>query len=272
VFGPDDPPDQQQADELGRVARWAPARRGDGRRGPSRPREPGRLFVFARHAESSANVAGVVSTEPDRLVGVTARGRAQARQLGAELANLDIDLAVCTRFLRTRQTLDVALRGRPVRVVIDAGLDEIRTGDFDGQPIEAYWSWEEHHTGSERLPRGESVDEALLRYANALRRLLSRTEPVTLLVVHEFALRHIAAAATTSSSLSSFPAFANGFPYLFDERAIERAAAGLEAWARSDLAERASEHVSTHAPGQPRMQRGSEAARERSGSPPRRES
>jgi hypothetical protein len=42
------------------------------------------------------------------------------------------------------------------------------------------------------------VDEALLRYANALRRLLSRTEAVTLLVVHEFA-RHIAGAAAAAS-------------------------------------------------------------------------
>jgi broad specificity phosphatase PhoE len=198
-----------------------------------------RLFVFARHADSSANVANVLSSDPARSVGLTARGRAQAHQLGAQLAHLHVDLAVCSRLLRTQQALDVALRGRQVPVVIDANFDEIRAGDFDGQPIEAYWSWEQHHTGSERFPRGESIDEALLRYANALRRLLSRTEMVTLLVVHEFALRHIAAAATTSSASQSFrPSFANALPYLFDECAIERAAAGLEASAQSDLAER----------------------------------
>jgi hypothetical protein len=56
---------------------------------------------------------------------------------------------------------------------------------------------------------------------------LSRTETVTLLVVHEFALRQIAEAATTPSSLSSIVAIANGLRYLFDERAIERAAASL---------------------------------------------
>jgi broad specificity phosphatase PhoE len=193
--------------------------------------------VFARHAESSANVAAVISSDPGGSEGLTARGRAQARRLGAQLATLDIDLAVCSCFLRTRQTLDVALRGRPVSVLINAGFDEVRAGDFDGQPIEAYWSWEEHHAESERLPRGESVDEALLRYANALRRLLSRTEPVTLLVVHELAVRHIAEAATTSSSPSSQASIANALPYLFDERAIERAAADLEESSQSDLAE-----------------------------------
>jgi broad specificity phosphatase PhoE len=198
----------------------------------TRARESVRLFVFARHAESSANVDHIVSSDPARAVELTARGRAQARRLGAQLANLDIDIAVSSGFLRTQQTLEVALRGRSVPVEIDSGFDEIRSGDFDGKPIDSYWSWEQGHTARERFPHGESVDESLLRYADALRRLLSRTETVTLLVVHEFALRRIAAAATTSLWLSSHPCFDNALPYLFDERALERAAAGLEASAQ----------------------------------------
>jgi hypothetical protein len=71
------------------------------------PRGP-RLFVFARHAESSANLEGLLSSDPARAVGLTARGRTQAHQLGAQLANFDIDLAVCSCFLRTRQTLELA--------------------------------------------------------------------------------------------------------------------------------------------------------------------
>jgi broad specificity phosphatase PhoE len=211
-------------------------------RRPSRPLESVRLFVFARHAESTANVARVVSSDPARSVGLTARGRAQAGQLGAQLAALDVELAVCSSFLRAQETLAIALRGRPVPVLIDRGFDETRAGDFDGKPIEAYWSWEQHHTPSDRFPRGESVDEALLRYVNALRRLLSRTEAVTLLFVHEFALRRIAQAATTPATLAR-ARFANALPYLFDERAIERAATILEESAQSDLAEHARRTV-----------------------------
>jgi broad specificity phosphatase PhoE len=208
-------------------------RRGDGPDTPPPPHESARLFVFARHAESSANIARVLSSDPARSVGLSARGTTQARRLGAQLANVDIDLAVGTSFLRTQQTIAVALRGRRVPVMIDPGFDETRAGELDGKPIEAYGSWVQQHAGNERFPRGESVDEALLRYANALRCLLSRAEPITLLVIHEFALRRIAEAATTSSSLPE----GNALPYLFDERAIERAAAGLEKLAQSDLAE-----------------------------------
>jgi broad specificity phosphatase PhoE len=208
----------------------------DGPRTTARRREPVRLFVFARHAESAANVADVISSDPARSVRLTARGKAQARHLGAQLANLDIDIAVGSCLLRSQQTIAVALRGRRVPVLNDPGFDEIRAGDFDGQPVDAYWSWREHHSGSEPFPHGESVDDALLRYASALRRLLSRTETVTLLVIHEFALRRISEAAKTRTSSSPEPPVANALPYLFDQRAIERAARGLEAAAKSDPA------------------------------------
>jgi broad specificity phosphatase PhoE len=187
-----------------------------------------RLFVFARHAESVANAANMLNSSPSQHVALTARGRTQARVLGAQLANLHVDLAVGTRLLRTRQTIDIALDGREVPTLIEPGFDEIRAGDLEGAPIEAYRSWQDQHTPGDRLPHGESIEEALRRYAGALQRLLDRTETVTLVVIHDLALRYIAAAAT-SSSPSNGTAFLNAVPYLFDEPAARRAAASLAA-------------------------------------------
>ncbi len=79
------------------------------------------------------------------------------------------------------------------------------------------------------MPHGESLDGALRRYADALRRLLARAGAVTLVVTHELALRHIAAAAAPGSLLWPDTDFANAVPYLFDSRAVRRAAAGLAA-------------------------------------------
>jgi broad specificity phosphatase PhoE len=146
------------------------------------PADTLRLLVFARHAESAANAADVINTNPSQPVALTARGRAQARALGAQLAGLHVDLAVGTRLLRTQQTIDLALDGRPVPTLIEPGFDEIRAGDLDGARIEAYWSWMDQHTPGDRLPHGESIDDALRRYARALRRLLGRKEKVTLVV------------------------------------------------------------------------------------------
>jgi broad specificity phosphatase PhoE len=171
----------------------------------------------------------VLSTDPSRPVTLTERGRAQARALGAQLANLPIDLAVCSRLLRTRETMSIALGGRAVPVLTEPGFDEIRAGDLDGEPIQAYWDWLGQHTASDPFPHGESLDGALRRYAGALRRLLVRAGPVTLVVTHELALRHIAAAAAPGSPLWPGTEFAHAVPYLFDSRAVRRAAAGLAA-------------------------------------------
>ena len=81
--------------------------------------------------------------------------------------------------------------------LIEPGFDEIRAGDLEGARIDAYRSWRDQHTVGDRLPHGESIEDALRRYAGALRRLLARKEKITLVVIHEIALRYIAAAAAT---------------------------------------------------------------------------
>lgn len=188
---------------------------------------PPRLFIFARHAESTANTSGVVSSDPHRPVALTHRGREQARELGAQVAGLDIELAVATRFQRTQETAALALAARPVPVLIEPGLDELQAGDLDGSPLQDYWAWKENHTSADRFPNGESVDEARIRYATALWRLLSRTERVTLIILHELALRWIGETATGWPFLPN-AAFGNAMPYLFEAHAVVRAAARLE--------------------------------------------
>jgi broad specificity phosphatase PhoE len=195
-----------------------------------------RLFVFARHAESVANVAGVLNSDPSHPAALTARGRRQARRLGAQIANLAIDLAFCTRFPRTRETAELVLRGRNIPLLVEPGLDEVQGGVFDGAPIAAYWAWKEQHAANERFPKGESLDEAVRRYVDALHRLLARSEAVTLIVGHELALRYIATAAAGPASQEQPKAgIAQAVPYLFDERALRRAAFCLNALAPPDL-------------------------------------
>ncbi len=123
----------------------------------------------------------------------------------------------------TQQTIDIALRGRQVSVLVEPGFDELRVGDLDSGPIEIYWSWKNQHSLRDRPPPGESRADALCRYANALRRLLARTETVTLAVIHELGLRYIVTAAADASRWPDM-AFANAIPFLFDEYAVRRAA------------------------------------------------
>jgi broad specificity phosphatase PhoE len=210
---------------------------------------PFKLFIFARHGESAANAASVLSTDPPRSALLTEQGRAQARALGAQLANVPIDLAVCSRLPRTRETITLALDGRPVPILTEPGLDEIQAGDLDGKPIQAYWDWLAQHAAGEQLPHGESPHGALRRYADALHRLLAREMPVTLVVTHEFALRSIVQAAAPDFLPRPGADLANAVPYLFGEHAVRRAALGLTAWQDLPGGSRAEDTAAAHPSG-----------------------
>jgi broad specificity phosphatase PhoE len=90
-----------------------------------------RLYVFARHGESTANVRAVVDSDPCRNVELTDHGRRQALRLGQQLRHLPIDRAICSRFTRTQQTAEIALRERPlVGLEVEAAFDEVDAGTF----------------------------------------------------------------------------------------------------------------------------------------------
>ena len=188
-----------------------------------------RLFILARHAESTANTGHLLSSNPSQPIGLTPNGREQARGLGQQLANLEIDLAVATSFLRTQETAELALQNRRVPLLLEPDLDEIHAGIFDGRDIDAYWKWREQHPRSKRFPGGESLNEAMNRYANALQRLLERREKTTLIVAHELAIRYVTEAAAGLTLGQTEHGVPNAIPYLFDEDALIRAAKRLKA-------------------------------------------
>jgi broad specificity phosphatase PhoE len=192
-----------------------------------------RLFVLARHAESTLNHQNRINGDPLVPADLTESGRTQARLLGQELSALPIDLCVHTRFGRTRVTAELALAGRTIRVLEEPLLDDIDVGELEGQTVDDYRVWKLAHARSDRFPGGESLDEAARRYARGFRALLERSESVILVVAHEIPIRYALNAAGGSDDLDA-PAHAipNARPYLFDESSLELAVAGIEEPAR----------------------------------------
>jgi broad specificity phosphatase PhoE len=191
-----------------------------------------RLFVLTRHAHSTLNVAGRINGDPSVRVPLTAAGKAEAEQLGQELAGIPLELCVHTRFGRTRETANVALRGRTVPRLEEPLLDDIDVGELEGVTIEEYRAWKRNHTRKDPFPGGESLDDAARRYAHAFERLLEHSEQTVLVVCHEIPVRYVLNAAAGSDDLDG-PAhsFPNATPYLFDETALARAAARIRALA-----------------------------------------
>jgi 2,3-bisphosphoglycerate-dependent phosphoglycerate mutase len=187
-----------------------------------------RLFVIARHGESTLNHENRVNGDPSVPVALTETGREEARLLGQQLAHVALDVCVHSRFGRTLETAQVALGPRDLPYVTEPLLDDIDVGELEGQTLDEYRAWKRAHSRTDPFPGGESLDDAARRYARAFRAVLARPERTILVVTHEIPLRYAINAADGSDQLDG-PAhqLANATPYLFDETALERAAAQI---------------------------------------------
>jgi broad specificity phosphatase PhoE len=191
-----------------------------------------RLFLFARHGQSRLNVQKRINGDPAVVVPLTEEGRANAAQLGVEIANLPIGLGVHTRFGRTRETLELALAGRDVPVAEEPLLDDIDVGDLEGQTIDEYRAWKREHSRSDPFPGGESLDDAARRYVRGARALLTLDAEVVLVVCHEIPVRYLLNAGGGSDQLDGpVHEIPNATPFLFGEEQLARAAAQLAALA-----------------------------------------
>jgi broad specificity phosphatase PhoE len=189
-----------------------------------------RLYVIARHAESTLNIERRINGDPAVEVPLTEDGREEARQLGIQVANVPFDLCVHTRFPRTRDTAAIAVAGRDLPTIVEPLLDDIDIGDLEGRSIDDYRAWKRAHRRSDRFPGGESLDDAARRYAQGFQRLLERREARVLVVCHEIPLRYALNAAGGSDDLDGpVHQLRNATPYLFDEATLARAVDQIEA-------------------------------------------
>jgi broad specificity phosphatase PhoE len=195
------------------------------------------ICILVRHGETTFNVEGRINGDPAILVPLSRRGREEAAQLARHIAQVRIEVCVHTRFPRTLETAQIGLGARVDRVplVCEALLDDMNAGDLEGQPMRELGAWIEAHGPDAAFPGGESLHDAARRFAKGLRSLAARPECVVLAVCHELPIRFALNAASGSANLDEPEhEIGNATPYLFDQAALEVAAAGIERVAGRD--------------------------------------
>jgi probable phosphoglycerate mutase len=188
------------------------------------------LLFLARHAESTLNHERRVNGDPSVAAPLTEHGREEARLLGAQLANVPLDLCVHTRFPRTQETAELVLSGRDVPVEVEARLDDVDVGELEGFSIERYRELKRELGRKRPFPGGESLDDAARRYAQAYRALLERDAQQVLVVCHEIPVRYALNAAAGSDALDGppFHDLPNALPFAFEGAVLERATRRIE--------------------------------------------
>jgi broad specificity phosphatase PhoE len=189
-----------------------------------------RRFLLARHGRSTYNAEGRLNGDPSVPVGLDPQGVREAVALRDDLAGEPLDLAGHTRLLRTVETLDLALDGRPVPRMVFPEFDDIRLGAFEGMPVADYRAWRRRHDDDDPLPAGESRLEALARYADGYRRLLDTGARCAVLVLHDIPIRFLANAARGEDPLHGpVRTVPNAVVVPFTEDDLARAVAAMRA-------------------------------------------
>ena len=198
--------------------------------------------IFARHGESEFSVRGDVNGDPTVACALTATGKEQARRLGEEIAAEPIELCVVTEFGRTRETADIALRGRDdVPRLVVPELNDIRFGEFEGKPLDVYRAWAGANLPTTDAPGGgESRAATVLRYVRGYRSLLERPGETILVVAHGLPIRYALSALRGEYPAPIVEQVAYAVPYRFDAGELRLAAERLEAWAANPVWPRAA--------------------------------
>ncbi|TML56284.1 MAG: histidine phosphatase family protein [Actinobacteria bacterium] len=186
--------------------------------------------LLTRHAESEASVAGLTNGDPRREIGLTALGSEQARRLGEQLANAQIELCAVSEFRRAQETADIALAGREVPRLVLPGLNDIRFGEFEGQPLSDYRRWARAHGPEDVVPGGDSRAATVRRYAEAFRALLARPDRTILVVAHSLPIRYALDAAAGTLPAPAVEQVPYAEPFELDANQLSRAVDVLERW------------------------------------------
>jgi broad specificity phosphatase PhoE len=134
-------------------------------------------ILLARHGETDWNRDGRFQGWADPPLNET--GRAQARALGGQLADVPFDAVFSSDLRRAHETAQIVAEPHGVPVVADEGLREIDVGSWSGltrTEIEERFPDAEHHNG-------ETREEHLARVLATVERIASAHPGERILIV-----------------------------------------------------------------------------------------
>lgn len=163
-----------------------------------------------RHGETTYNLARLCNDDPRDPAFLTEQGIQQAEAAGARLRTVPLERIFASELPRTWQTAAIINRHRNLPVIVDARLNDIRSG-FNNRPVSDYFAATAHDPLNARVNGGESLIDHKQRVVAFIDFLRVEPQRTSLIVAHEETLRVFAAQARglPATALRSL-AFANG--------------------------------------------------------------
>jgi broad specificity phosphatase PhoE len=191
-------------------------------------------LILVRHAESEYSARGLLNGDPRVAVALSKKGREQARQLGARLAETEIDLCVTSEFARTIETADIALAGRDIPRLVATELNDHPAGEYEGLPLADYLAWARGAAPADLIPgTGDSRAAVVDRFARGFVLLLDRSEATILAVLHSLPIMYLLEAAVGRDPAARLGLLPYAEPRDLSRKQVAQAIARLERWLES---------------------------------------
>jgi broad specificity phosphatase PhoE len=186
-------------------------------------------FLLIRHGESVFNTQHRLNGDPTVDNPLSPLGIEQCTQLAATVGSMHWASAWTTRFPRTKQSLGLIAPQLNVETGELAGLDDINVGVFEGRPIDEFRAWRREHGPATPVPGGESMVQAVERYAHGLLFLLEHAPRPALVILHDQPIRYVMNAQAGDDPIrGALRKVPNAVPYPFSAAALELAAHRLD--------------------------------------------
>ena len=137
-----------------------------------------------RHGQTAHSQRYLVNGDLTQLIPLSEEGQRAAIHARSAFDATVMRTWVASEFPRTQQTASLLMNYPPAPLVVDARLNELDYGDYEGGPFLDYAVWLEHH-GASQLPPGarESQQEGIRRMLVGVLAALQRPGP-RVLVCH----------------------------------------------------------------------------------------
>jgi probable phosphoglycerate mutase len=137
-----------------------------------------------RHGQTDFSKQYLVNGDPARAIRLNDQGVRSCRPPWSVLPLHSVRTWLASEFPRAQQTASLLMGVPASELIVDARLNELDYGKFEGGPFSEYGSWLDRHGGSQRPPGArESQREGIQRMLTGVRASLEHPGP-RLLVCH----------------------------------------------------------------------------------------
>lgn len=146
----------------------------------------GNHYLVMRHGTTQHNVNRVLNSVRDANIGLIDEGRAEVQKSAKELKGKRVTKIYSSPFKRTRESAEIVAKelGIPTEsIIVDERLSEFNFGDLNDGPVEKLFEWRKAHAYDEKLPGGESDQDAKNRFGSFFYEMESTFSNETILIV-----------------------------------------------------------------------------------------